>query len=84
MRRSPGILPRACMCLAGEAAGGGHLSVLQWLRANGCDWNEFTCWGAARIEEGAAAVTPRIALFIPGIPMNGRRRQARVMAPPSS
>jgi hypothetical protein len=23
------------------AAGGGHLEVLQWARANGCDWNKW-------------------------------------------
>jgi hypothetical protein len=26
-----------------EAAGGGHLAVLQWARANGCDWNQEIC-----------------------------------------
>jgi hypothetical protein len=31
-----------------EAAAGGHLAVLQWARANGCDWNEDTCRQAAR------------------------------------
>ena len=29
------------------AAIGGHLEVLQWVRANGCPWDERTCWGAA-------------------------------------
>jgi hypothetical protein len=28
---------------------GGHLEVLQWARANGCPWNENTCWGAAQV-----------------------------------
>ena len=32
------------------AAGRGHLEVLQWARANGCEWNEDTCSDAA--EEG--------------------------------
>jgi hypothetical protein len=27
---------------------GGHLEVLQWLRANGCPWDETTCAYAAR------------------------------------
>ena len=29
------------------AAEGGHLSVLQWARHNGCDWNWKTCVAAA-------------------------------------
>src|ERR1700679_142126 len=29
------------------AALGGNLDVLQWLRANGCPWDEFTCSQAA-------------------------------------
>ena len=29
------------------AAEGGHLEVLQWARANGCPWDEKTCWRAA-------------------------------------
>ena len=29
------------------AAEGGHLELLQWARANGCLWNEDTCWMAA-------------------------------------
>ena len=29
------------------AAENGHLDVLQWLREQGCDWNEGTCGGAA-------------------------------------
>jgi hypothetical protein len=24
-------------------ADGGHLAVLQWARANGCDWNRANC-----------------------------------------
>ena len=31
-------------------ADGGHLEMLQWARANGCPWNEYTCSYAA--EEG--------------------------------
>ncbi|AGO83379.1 Ankyrin repeat domain containing protein [Pandoravirus salinus] len=31
-----------------EAAGGGHLDVLQWARANGCEWDERTCAKAAK------------------------------------
>ena len=27
---------------------GGHLDVLQWLRANGCPWDGYTCRGAAQ------------------------------------
>jgi hypothetical protein len=30
-----------------SAASGGHLAVLQWLRANACPWNEYTCSEAA-------------------------------------
>jgi hypothetical protein len=29
------------------AAQGGHLEVLQWSRANGCPWDEWTCIKAA-------------------------------------
>ena len=29
------------------AAEGGHLEVLQWARANGCPWDEWTCHNAA-------------------------------------
>ena len=29
------------------AANYGQLEILQWARANGCPWNEFTCSGAA-------------------------------------
>lgn len=36
--------PQTCKA----AAGGGHLAVLQYLRAHGCDWNTDTCWAAAR------------------------------------
>ena len=28
------------------AAEGGHLGVLQWLRANGCPWHRNTCHSA--------------------------------------
>ena len=31
-----------------DAAGGGHLEVLQWARANGAPWDEWTCAYAAR------------------------------------
>jgi hypothetical protein len=35
------------LCVAAAAAGGGHLSMLQWLRANKCPWvcraYEYTC-----------------------------------------
>ncbi len=34
--------------LCEAAAKGGHLEVLQWLRANGCLWNKYTCWEAAK------------------------------------
>jgi hypothetical protein len=30
-----------------EDVQGGHLEVLQWLRANGCPWDEHTCMCAA-------------------------------------
>ena len=33
--------------LARDAAEGGHLEVLQWARANGAPWDEWTCAGAA-------------------------------------
>jgi len=26
-----------------NAALGGHLEILEWVRDNGCDWNEWTC-----------------------------------------
>ncbi len=26
-----------------QATEGGHLEVLKWARANGCQWNSFTC-----------------------------------------
>ena len=29
-----------------HAALGGHLKVLQWLRANGCPWNHWVCLDA--------------------------------------
>jgi len=29
------------------AAGNGHLAVLQWARAQGCPWDEWTCQVAA-------------------------------------
>jgi hypothetical protein len=35
------------MELCSLAARGGHLPVLQWLRANGCPWDESTCEEAA-------------------------------------
>jgi hypothetical protein len=34
--------------LCEAAAKGGHLEVLQWLRADGCLWNKYTCWEAAK------------------------------------
>ena len=37
------------------AARGGHLAVLQWARANGCDWNAAACIQAA-YHNGHAAV----------------------------
>ncbi len=30
-----------------EAAGGGHLEVLQWARSQGCPWDEWVCAYAA-------------------------------------
>ena len=30
-----------------HAAEAGHLHILQWARANGCDWDEDTCSAAA-------------------------------------
>lgn len=35
--------PWACIC----AAGNGHLDILQWLRENGCPWDDRTCIYAA-------------------------------------
>ena len=26
----------------------GHLEVLKWLRSEGCPWNWWTCWAAAK------------------------------------
>ncbi len=37
---------RARVCAA--AARGGHLHLLQWLRAHDCAWDYFTCAWAAR------------------------------------
>ena len=31
------------------AAGDGHLHVVQWLRDNGCDWDEWACINAGTI-----------------------------------
>ena len=36
--------PRVCYL----AAGAGHLHILQWARANGCDWDSDTCCAAAK------------------------------------
>ncbi len=33
--------------ICSEAAAGGHLELLQWLRKNGCAWNHETCTNAA-------------------------------------
>ena len=59
-RLEAGTSPRGAAVRAGEqqccgfedttymkAAQGGHLAVLQWMRANGGEWNEYTCWCAA-------------------------------------
>jgi hypothetical protein len=35
------------MLTCAKAAGGGHLDVLQWARANGCPWDWKTCIAAA-------------------------------------
>lgn len=35
------------VCACSQAAEGGHLHVLQWLRENGCPWSEWTCAYAA-------------------------------------
>jgi hypothetical protein len=32
----------------GNAAKSGHLAVLQWARANGCEWDVDTCGNAAK------------------------------------
>ena len=37
---------KAALCAA--AATGGQLERLHWLRANGCSWDERTCWFAAQ------------------------------------
>ncbi|SOB74190.1 ankyrin repeat [Cedratvirus lausannensis] len=34
-----------CSLLTAE---NGHLKVLQWARANGCEWDEWTCINAAK------------------------------------
>ena len=44
-----------------EAAGGGHLEVLQWAKANGCEWNEQTCSKAA---EGGHLVRLRVSTLL--------------------
>jgi hypothetical protein len=31
-----------------QASGGGHLEVVQWLRAKGCPWDSQTCAKAAQ------------------------------------
>src|SRR3546814_2032750 len=31
-----------------SSAGGGHLEVLHWARANNCPWDEYTCATAAK------------------------------------
>jgi hypothetical protein len=41
----PFYLRKNSACIA--AASAGHLEVLQWLRANGCHWDEETCSRAA-------------------------------------
>ena len=33
--------------LCSNAAGGGHMEVLQWARTHGCQWDEITCSEAA-------------------------------------
>jgi hypothetical protein len=39
-----GKLRLLCNCRPySEAARGGHLAVLQWVRANGCDWQRDHC-----------------------------------------
>jgi hypothetical protein len=44
-RKDCGSYRAAEMCAA--AAGGGQLAVLQWLWAEGCEWDEGTCGAAA-------------------------------------
>ena len=34
---------RLTTCVLKEAAAAGNLTMLRWARANGCDWNDFTC-----------------------------------------
>ena len=46
LSQHPGNQTRAeKLCAA--AAAGGHLALLQWLRQNGCSWDEGTCSCAA-------------------------------------
>ena len=33
--------------ICGSAAAGGHVPILEWARANGCNWNDTTCSSAA-------------------------------------
>ena len=37
-----------CVALAQNAAKNGHLKILQWARANGCQWRSDTCECAAQ------------------------------------
>ena len=42
-----GLTPTRWWC--SEAAAGGHLDVLKWLRNEGCPWDEWTCSAAANV-----------------------------------
>jgi hypothetical protein len=58
-RKDCGLPEAPQICAA--AAGGGHLAVLQWLRANGCPWESDECaWGRG-IVACVAAGSDRLA-----------------------
>jgi hypothetical protein len=39
------------MPLSAARAHGGHLEVLQWARAHGCDWHKRSCLSAASMQD---------------------------------
>jgi hypothetical protein len=42
------MVAHGMLLLVAVPAGGGHLHILKWARANGCPWNEVTCENAAQ------------------------------------
>ena len=41
------VFPTSAGLAAARLAEGGHLEMLQWARANGCEWDAETCANAA-------------------------------------